>query len=573
MNIYRIDTILRFRRYKGTYQLIFLIVIVLLLTIIAFDAHYPDGGLVRGHDTPFHLKRFKALGDALNNGSFPFYIDSETLGGYGYGTNLFYPDFMLIPFALFIKYIGLVDAYKLMLFFSFLLCALLSYISIDRVFKNYKISILFSLLYTFCLYRISDFAIRNALGEYLALSFIPIVFWGLYEILFGDYKKKWYIIGIGFTCIALSHLLSVLIIFIIVVLFLVIYYKKIYEKPQRLLYLVFSGILTILLTLFFLLPMYEQMHSNLFYYEVYPLVAKLTDRALSFQLVIQGMFAGMTVIDQDSSNVGLTVFIPLLCRFFIKDNKKSIIHFADISAIVGFILLIAGTAFFPWEYFPFNKLTIIQFPWRFVIGASFLFSLSSSIYLSYLLLKDCRFFKFSLVLIACLLFLIKTDGWIFQGKYHDYVVTYRGASPDMQTYEIIGAEYIPAQVPSIDHIIKRGNTTIELDKDAEINDFGREKGIMKFNINTDIENKAILPLLYYKGYKATLNGEEIPLQQSDKGLVEITVPRSGNIRVWYEGTILQRISLFISLSSLLVFIVYLIYKKRNINTLNNKNNV
>jgi len=559
MRLGELKNSLRFNNYKKIYLIIFLLLTVCFLTVVAFNAYYPNDGIIRGHDTPFHLKRFKAISEALNNGSFPFYIDTETLNGYGYGANLFYPDIMLVPFAPLIKYIGIVNSYIVLMFFSFLFCALLSYISLEKVFKNYKIGILFSLLYTFSLYRLTDFAERNALGELLALSFIPIVFWGLYEILFGDYKKKWYIIGIGFTCIALTHLLSVLILSIIVALFLVIYYKKLYKEPNRLLYLVYSGILTILFSIFFLLPMYEQMHSNIFYYESKPLVTNILERAIPLRTIIQGMFAGMTNAEHVSSNIGMTIVMPLACRIFIKKNNNAVIGFADISVLIGFVLLVAGSNLFPWQYFPFNKLTIIQFPWRLVYISTFLFSLSCSIYLGWLLLNGYRFLVLSTAIIACLFVLIKTNGGIFQ-RYKDLVIA--GVAPDMQTYDVIGAEYIPARIPSLEYIKERGNTTIELSKDAEINDFGREKGIMTFNINTDIENKAILPLLYYKGYKATLNGEEIPLEQSDKGLVEITVPRSGNIRVWYEGTVLQRISLFISVSSLLVFILYLICRKK-----------
>ena len=176
------------------YQFALFIVILFVLSILMMAWYFPDETVTAGGtDLMFHANRFYAIFQSIEFGMFPFYINTHTLNEYGYAANLFYPDFMLIPFALFIPSIGLASSYKLIIFTHTVVCGILSYFCIRKVTKDNIIAFLFSLLYTFAIYRIIDFSYRGALGEYISFTFLPIVFWGLYEIIYGDYKHKWYI--------------------------------------------------------------------------------------------------------------------------------------------------------------------------------------------------------------------------------------------------------------------------------------------------------------------------------------------------------------------------------------------
>ncbi|MDL2215286.1 hypothetical protein LJC00_03765, partial [Dysgonomonas sp. OttesenSCG-928-M03] len=121
--------------------------------------------------------------------------------------------------------------------------------------------------------------------------------------------------------------------------------------------------------------------------------------------------------------------------------------------------------------------------------------------------------------------------------------------------------YIPSDIPSVNYLWDRGSNTINTNSEAQISEFNRQKGTTSFDIATDKPTKAELPLIYYKGYKASLDGKEIELVQSSNGLVEISIPKSGQVTTWYNGTLIQRISLIISLMTFIVLIIYIIKNK------------
>ena len=90
------------------YQFALFIVILFILSILMMVWYFPEETVTAGGtDLMFHANRFYAIFQSIEFGTFPFYINTHTLNEYGYAANLFYPDFMLIPFALFIPSIGL----------------------------------------------------------------------------------------------------------------------------------------------------------------------------------------------------------------------------------------------------------------------------------------------------------------------------------------------------------------------------------------------------------------------------------------------------------------------------------
>ena len=91
----------------------------------------------------------------------------------------------------------------------------------------------------------------------------------------------------------------------------------------------------------------------------------------------------------------------------------------------------------------------------------------------------------------------------------------------------------------------------------------KEKGIISFNIETETPAKIELPLVYYKGYKA-INAEskEFPIEESDHGLVEVSADKSTGIKVYYEGTLVQKVSWYSSLFSIFILIGYIFYQRK-----------
>ena len=546
------------------YQFALFIVILFILSILMMVWYFPDETVTAGGtDLMFHANRFYAIFQSIEFGMFPFYINTHTLNEYGYAANLFYPDFMLIPFALFIPSIGLASSYKLIIFTHTVLCGILSYFCIGKVTKDNIIAFLFSLLYTFAIYRIIDFSYRGALGEYISFTFLPIVFWGLYEIIYGDYKHKWHIIAIGFTCLIYTHLLSAFLIFLIVCIILIICYKTIIKTPSRLIYLGTAGVVSLLLSSFFLFPMFEQLRDNSFYFQTHPLADEIGPQSYAVRRILWGMFSGLTDQKLRIETIGILLMMPLLFRIAIK-GKHPYLKFADISVIFGFILIFAVSDQFPWYTFPFNKLAILQFPFRLLQPASFLLAFSGAIYMAIVGRQTNRVLLLICLIIAGVTLCLKTTGGVYQG-YNTYKISNTG-DYNLDDLEIVGAEYLPSRIPSseaediryrIQFIVDRGQSIETLDTTSIIFNMERYNAKLKFDIKTQQQDKIVLPLIYYKGYKATLDGKNISVAQSKEGLVEITVPESGKVQVSFNGTFIQWFSLILSAVSLLGLFIYL----------------
>lgn len=81
------------------------IMILAAFAILSFLFIFPiiNKGIVAGHDTAFHLTRFKNLCNELSWSNIRPHIFSEAYGGSGYATGIFYPDLFFYPFAILYK--------------------------------------------------------------------------------------------------------------------------------------------------------------------------------------------------------------------------------------------------------------------------------------------------------------------------------------------------------------------------------------------------------------------------------------------------------------------------------------
>lgn len=545
------------------------IVIVLVLSIFACQP-YLNNMLIYTHDLGYHLNRIIQISKNIDLGIFPSFIHSGLLNNLGYANSIFYPEIFLIFPAILMSLLKLhvLTVYKIFLigvtFFTFISM----YISTNGIFKKKEVAWLSSILYVFSLYRLTDIYVRGAVGEILSLIFLPLIFYGLYEIIFGK-NKKWWIVSIGLFGIANSHLLSFVMVLPVVVLLCLLNIDKIFKDKKKLLNLFLSAILAIILCIGFFGPVLEQKANDKFYIDGQTIESSeaLKERSMSLSMFFGSNIKAGYAVDSTTRNdgmsegVGAILLIFAMLIFFRKGINYKENRFELQVFILGIFLCFMTTKLFPWE--KISLFNVIQFPFRLnlftticlvLVGANSFIEIVTN--------------KKDACIIACVFILI-ISGYVLSNVTLNF-------NPDIyQSYENLvsgidhetgSSEYLPvnSDIKDLD--------LYNINNKEEKYEFNQTGSKIEFEYNEKELNMEInIPLIYYKGYKASIedsNGNKTKLEvvkNENNGHVLVKGEKglTGKITVEYKMTIIQLISYSISSIAFVGLIIYIVldYKK------------
>lgn len=357
--------------------------LILILGISIFSIYpYLNNRIFYAHDLPYHLNRILSMTENIKIGDFLSLIHSRVLNNLGYANGLFYPQlFMYIPSILMaITGLHVLTVYKIFLIIITFFTFLAMYICTKNIFGKKSVAFFSGIIYTFSLYRLTDIYVRGALGELLSFIFIPIIVYGLYEIIFGK-NEKWWIIVIGICGLAYSHLLSFVFMLPFIILICILNIKTIFKDKTKLKNLLIAAALSVLLTLAYFGPMLEQKLSYRFYIDNNTVDSpeELKNRANSLSMTLNskviGGYATNSSEDDGCMSEGIGIVLLICAGLFVfrkklsyKENKFEIQLY-----LIGLITLIMTTKLFPWE--KLNYINIIQFPFRLNVFPTLTFSI------------------------------------------------------------------------------------------------------------------------------------------------------------------------------------------------------
>lgn len=541
-----------------------MLLLSLFFVIFVMFLFWPKNVVLGGDDIGFHLNRILSLSEALDKKTYPFYISSHFLNGYGYAANWFYPDVFLLPIALFLKFGGsITTGYKFYLVLVQMAIILVMYSVMFKTTNRRVTSWIVAWLYVFSSYRLIDQYVRSALGENLAFLFYPIVVSGIYQLLYKENRFGTLLLVIGFTGLVYTHILSVIMMFVVILMFCLICFKRLFMNVNIIRELVISAGVTVLLSSFVLAPMIEQMVSNEFYYQTHPFATLSTGTGYSIRSFLSSMITPYMITPQFIVGIGLGPILILLTRYLKKKSQDSILlSFATASAVIGLVFLIMETNLFPIHFF--SILDIVQFSWRFNAISTTLLLFSGGIYLSRLQMDipTTTFYLVVVGLFIILSFQVFQVNQTYQQKYGGTVDTYKNENYVSPFSIGVGMEYMPASGSKL-YFKSRGGKVIELISEQSYAYQNLPKGIQ---FTTDVgagrEKQFELPLIFYKGYEATIDGRKIPISEGKTGLILIKTEKRGVLQVKYVGTWIQKVSLMVSISMFLIIIgYYYIYER------------
>ncbi|SFT33122.1 hypothetical protein SAMN02910301_0371 [Lachnospiraceae bacterium XBD2001] len=217
-------------------------------------------GISGGHDLIFHLVRIEGIAEGLRNHQFPVRMDPIWLDGYGYPVSVYYGDILLYIPAIFRLFgYSVITSFKIFMVLVNFATVWSAYKCFRGIFKDYKIAVVSAVAYSIAPYRFSCLYQRQALGEYCAMIFFPLVALGMYRIYTATKNTKkiiheeTVILAFGMLGILLTHILSFEITVFVLVLLAVVFIKRTFSKPV-IQSLIQAVVLTCLLGAFFLVP-------------------------------------------------------------------------------------------------------------------------------------------------------------------------------------------------------------------------------------------------------------------------------------------------------------------------------
>lgn len=516
--------------------------------------------MIGGADPIFHWQRIEALAQSIAQGEIPARVEAFWLYGHGYANSIFYCDTFLV-FPALMRLIGfdMIASYNTYVFAVNIATALVAYLCFKGCFRDDRVGVVGSLLYTLAPFRIYNVYNRCAVGEYTAMIFLPVVVYGFYRIFTDDverreYRQNWLILALGFGGIIQSHVLTCEIAGGFTVILCLLLIKKVFRR-QTFLELLKGALGAVLLSLWYLVPFFDMMLSGKYYFSrnAGNLIQK---RGVLPAHIFDTMQAAGTnaifyengFLDTEPISVGMAMLLGIgafwLSRDICRDKRD---ERQDLAAVMAFFIgaaaLIASTCYFPWDAIhSWNEITalfvsILQFPTRLTIVPTVCMTFVSCAGAAVMLRCENRFWKNVFFVIVC------GAAVIFSLYQTNDILMKKGEVIRLYTVEnmghtgVIQAEYLPLEaelnfyyheaVPSAGVEVFSFEKT-GLDMTAQVRaDSGEGERYLDF------------PVLLYKGYRAqdVETGDSFPLQPGENYDVRVALPGgyNGMLRVWYAG--------------------------------------
>ncbi len=570
--VYQREKIAAILKERGS-ELLFDGIVVITALIPLFTVSLLTNG---GQDSGFHMMRIRGIADGILNGQFPVRVMPGVLWGHGYALGVYYGDIFLYPFAvLYLLGIKLRNAYKAYI----VVITIVTFAIGKRCFrgtcellgcgaKRWGIPVwsVLSAVYLLGIFRLSDVYTRGAAGEFTALTFLPMILFGLYAVFSENAEKGskgWLWLGLGMSGVILSHVISTLLLAEFGILFLILFFGRTLKKKilaglgKAVLFtlLLCAGFLVPFLDFYLNLDIWGQGSGNQMVTAVRVAIPQLF--SLTCNPVGEATWYGMT--GEMNQGIGLAMLIPFLAALVLFHFRS----FGDRTLtvkkelILAVVSLFVASELFPswWLYgrFPgiYRVWSMVQFGFRYlevtliILMAVFIEIIAAS-YCSESQRIQAAGYRLTVAVLLVTVFqaVMFLSGFMLQARSEQalnireykwgYEYMPEGSSPEHLRYhqEILS---------SAETLIWRQVSENGLQMEVEVENNGEEAYLL-------------IPRIWYPGYEAEdLSGQKLILEKGELSMVKVIVPArySGVIIVNYRETWYWRVAEILSLLTLI----------------------
>lgn len=538
-------------------------VTALSLGVITLLATLPflTSNLVAGHDLPFHLNRIEGLAQGLAGGQFPVRIQPFWLEGNGYAVSVFYGDlFLYIPAVLRLLGVPLQTAYQFYVFLASLATAVVSWWCARRMFGDDAAALCVSALYTLSGYRLVDVYTRGAVGEYTALIFLPLVCYGLWQILRQPDGARarpliWLPATVGYAGLLQSHLLTTEMAGAFTLLLCLVCVRRVFRRNTFFPLLKVVGA-AVAASAWYLVPLFDYMRGDFKVHSAgqYGGVGRMG----AFPAQMFGLFfdaspeltatnVDMGTVQEMAIGVGTAVLLAaalfVAVRFLLEEplaeTEHKLLRIGGLGLWFGLLCFWMSSVLFPWHAVESlhpvlaRLCTILQYPWRLEGLGTWFWVLAGGCAL--VLLRRRSSWRLGAGAVLCVVTLVTWGSMSQSYLATDIVENYYSAAA-LDSVAISGEEYLPADADR--YVIADSQTPITVN--AEVTDWSRQ-GVrveLQVTVSQQADGAVTVPLLYYPYYTACDDaGNPLAVDSDpDTWQVRVAVPSgySGGVTVSFR---------------------------------------
>lgn len=277
--------------------------------------------------------------------------------------------FLLLPSLLVRAGAPVEFVYKLLLFGLNVATAGISYLCFYGIFRDRLTGVMGSMLYTWAPYRLNDLYCRADLGEAIALCFLPILFYGLYQICreetdSREYRRLWIVLALGYTLIVQAYLLSFLVAVGFTILYGILTWKRICRRPA-LIVLLKTAAAFLVCNLWLFLILFLRLREGAFSMAAFR--GEMIQSGGVFPSVFLQLFflngssfrtAGVGTENMQPMGIGFAVTAGVLIflwlvfvgRYRDRMEDREFCRFEKSMGIAGAIVAVMATNCFPWDW-------------------------------------------------------------------------------------------------------------------------------------------------------------------------------------------------------------------------------
>lgn len=546
---------------------------------------YMNSIIYTAHDFFFHAGRIDGIRDGLLAGQFPVRINTASSYGAGYANSIMYPELFLYPFAL-LRLCGasMLVTYKLLCLSINIATAFVSYYAFRRLCQSDYMGIAASALYTMNLYRLANIYTRAAIGETLAMAFLPLIVLGLYEVCCGK-EKRWPVLAVGMWGVCASHTLSLTIAALFCVLFVLANLRTVLCK-KRLLAIGKAAGLCLLLCAWWLIPFLDFSTMDLYVFHATNDVSLHAAYASQLFMAFPEMKGTSLPLGETQGEMSLSVGLllglgALIYLFSAWLTQRGVLRQAERRITVGrnclvfaLLALWMATTLFPWQAaqsLPLlgTVLGSVQFPWRY-LGFATAFLCVLCVLGVYAFLRTEQQKRVATVCI--MLLSIVAAAPLFDGIQNEQSTYVPDRQYTMNFNETDSFYYLSSTVSrygeeSTDDGDGKGVFVTFPQDDVTITDFVKNGTSLNFSFTAEAQNGAYFDTGYYgyPGYTAWLDGERLETVRNENDELRVLLPEGttgGTVKIRYTGKWFYRVGDALSLLTVLACIAWPFWRKR-----------